>query len=120
MVWTPQTRLQVGDLGLGAALNDEQYALIARFLPERKTRGRPRFVDRRRAIEGILYVLRVGCQWRMLPSVYPPWQTTYGFFRDWTRQGVWDKAMKALRESRPVLLPASKPNPPPPSSTAKP
>ena len=34
----------------------------------------------------------------MLPSVYPPWQTTYGFFRDWTRQGVWDKAMKALRE----------------------
>ncbi|PSP36110.1 MAG: hypothetical protein BRC57_03405, partial [Cyanobacteria bacterium QS_8_48_54] len=37
----------------------------------------------RAVVEAILYVLRAGCPWRMLPSDFPPWQTVYGYFRRW-------------------------------------
>jgi transposase len=98
MAWTQEGRAKVGDLGVGARLTDAQYALFARFLPPPKKGGRPGKTDRRRVLEGILHVLRTGCQWRLLPREFPPWQTTYGFFRSWTRAGAWDRALTALRE----------------------
>jgi putative transposase len=49
-------------------------------------------------LDGILHVLRSGCQWRLLPAAFPPWQTTYGFFRAWSRAGVWDAALSELRK----------------------
>lgn len=98
MVWTVESRAKVGELGLGARLSDEQYAVFAEFLPAPKTGGRPAKTDRRLALDGILHVLRTGCQWRMLPAEFPPWQTTYGFFRAWSAAGVWDKALRELRQ----------------------
>ena len=98
MVWTAETRKEVGELGLGARLSDAQYAVFVRFLPPAKTGGRPSKTDRRRVLDGILHVLRTGCQWRMLPAGFPPWQTTYGFFRAWSRAGVWGAALTELRE----------------------
>jgi putative transposase len=98
MAWTKETRAAVGELGLGARLNDAQYALFARFLPEPKSGGRPPKTDLRLALEGALHVLRTGCQWRLLPPGFPPWQTTYGYFRAWTKAGVWQKALTELRE----------------------
>ena len=98
MSWTKDTRAKVGDLGLGARLTDAQYAVFARFLPPPKSGGRPAKTDRRLALEGVLHVLRSGCQWRLLPAGFPPWQTTYGFFRAWTQAGVWERALKELRQ----------------------
>jgi len=98
MVWTAETRAKVGDLGLGARMSDAQYAVFARFLPPPKTGGRPSKTDRRLVLDGILHVLRTGCQWRMLPAGFPPWQTTYGFFRAWTQAGVWEAALSELRK----------------------
>ena len=98
MAWTTQTRAAVGDLGLGARLTDAEYAVFARFIPPPKTGGRPAKTDLRLALEGMLHILRSGCQWRLLPPQFPPWQTTYGLFRAWTAAGVWEKALVALRE----------------------
>jgi len=98
MVWTAETRKKVGELGLGARLSDAEYALIVRFLPAPKSGGRPSKTDPRLVFDGILHVLRTGCQWRMLPEIFPPWQTVYGFFRAWLRAGVLDRALRELRK----------------------
>jgi|ERR1700678_3376430 putative transposase len=97
MGWTATGRQLVGDLGFGTRLSDAEYAVFAEFLPSAKSGGRPSHTDRRQVLDGILFVLRTGCQWRHLPAAFPPWQTTYGFFRSWTQAGVWEEALEALR-----------------------
>ena len=49
-------------------------------------------------VNAIMYVTRTGCQWRMLPKDLPPWQTVYGYFRRWTRQGLWARINAVLVE----------------------
>ena len=62
-------------------LTDEQWDVLFPALPPARTGGRPRTVDLREVINGILYVLRAGCSWRMVPHDLPPWQTLYKYFR---------------------------------------
>ncbi len=50
-------------------------------------------------MNGIFYVLRSGCAWRMLPHDLPPWSTVYGYFRTWRKEGVWEQLNDALREA---------------------
>lgn len=78
-------------------LTDRQWQLIRQLLPKPSRRGR-RPIDRRRIINAILYVLRTGCQWRMLPKSFPNWNTVYGVFWRWRNAGVWEKVHHALRE----------------------
>jgi putative transposase len=78
-------------------LTDKQWRLIARLLPARSQRGRPP-VDRREIINAILYVVRSGCQWRMLPLDFPNWSTVYGVFRKWRMAGLWQQIHDSLRE----------------------
>ncbi len=63
-------------------LTDEQWAVLAPYvvkpLPVVRGKGRPPKQDFRAEINGMLYVLKTGCQWRMLPKEFPPWQTVYG------------------------------------------
>ena len=54
-------------------LTDEQWKMLAPLLPAAKTGGRPRTVDLREVVNGILYVLRNGCTWRAMPHDLPPW-----------------------------------------------
>src|SRR4030095_12447138 len=61
------------------------------------SRGRPPR-PRRRVVNGILYVNKTGCQWRMLPKDFGPWETVYGYFRRWRRAGVWERVMTELRQ----------------------
>ena len=67
-----------------SSITDAQWALIKPMLPEPKKRGRPP-TDRRQIIDAIFYVLMGGIQWRMLPSSFPPWQTVYHVFRQWSQ-----------------------------------
>jgi putative transposase len=53
----------------------------------------------REVINAIWYVLRSGCQWRMLPHEFPPWSTVWSYFRMWRKTGVWEKLHTQLRES---------------------
>jgi putative transposase len=50
-------------------------------------------------VNGLLYVNKTGCQWRMLPKDFGPWETVYGYFRRWRRAGVWERVMTELRQS---------------------
>jgi putative transposase len=46
--------------------------------------------------DAILYVTRGGCAWRLLPLDLPAWETVYGYFRDWTRDGTWHRIHETL------------------------
>lgn len=81
-------------------MTDRQWKLIEPHLPPPPAdpRGRPRKHERREIINAILYHLRAGGAWRMLPKDFPPWETVYGYFRDWSQDGTLDRIHDALRE----------------------
>ena len=78
-------------------VNDATWALIAPILAPAKGRGRPRTLADRVIYNAILYVLRGGIPWRMLPPTYPCWQSVYTRFRRWADSGIWEKLTDTLR-----------------------
>ena len=78
-------------------LTDEQWELLSPLLPAAKPGGRPRTVELREVLNAILYVLRTGCAWRMLPHDLPPWQTVYKYFRGFSEDGTWERVHDAMR-----------------------
>jgi putative transposase len=52
----------------------------------------------REIIDAILYLLRSGCAWRLLPHDLPPWKTVYHYFRLWKKNGIWERLHTTLRE----------------------
>ena len=77
-------------------LTDEQWALIEPMVAV-KPGGRPATHSRRRIVEAILYVNRTGCAWRSLPHDFPPWESVYGYFKQWNEEGITDRIHDALR-----------------------
>jgi len=103
MPWTKITRIQYQRNGLRYAsdLTDAEWALIARKMPRRQRRGRPRQVDLREVVQAIFYILSSGCQWRALPSEFPPYSTVQGYFYAWRDSGRWHRIVRALvRQAR--------------------
>jgi putative transposase len=70
-------------------LTDEAWALVAPILPAARPGGRPRTTNLRAVLNAIFYLLRTGCQWRLLPHDFPAWGTVYHYFRNWEAAGVW-------------------------------
>jgi putative transposase len=54
---------------------------------------------RRTILNAILYVLKTGCQWEMLPKDFPPHQTVYDHFRRMSQRGVWAKINRLVNET---------------------
>ena len=79
-------------------LSDDEWAILEPLIPPEKPGGRPREVDMHAVLDGIFYVLRSGCAWRMLPREYPPRSTVYGYFALFRDEGVWERIMATLRE----------------------
>jgi putative transposase len=79
-------------------LTDEEWQILAPLLPPEKPGGRPRKYAMRDVIDGIQYVLRGGCAWRLMPHDLPHWQTAYQTFRAWRRDGTWIRIHDQLRE----------------------
>ena len=79
-------------------LTDAQWQVIQAVLPTRRGPGRPRRVDLRAVLNGLLYLTRTGCQWRLLPHEFPYWGTVRYYFDQWTRDGTWVRINDALRE----------------------
>jgi putative transposase len=79
-------------------LSRKEWRAIRPHLAQKPGPGRPRTVDIRLVVNAIFYVVRAGCQWRMLPADYPNWSTVYYYFRKWTRDGTWRQLNDALRE----------------------
>jgi putative transposase len=67
-------------------------------VPAAKHRGRPRLRNPCKILGAIFYVLKSGCQWRMLPKDFPPWKTVYHYFRGWRVDGTWERINRAIRE----------------------
>lgn len=89
-------------------LSGKSWKRLSVLLPKPKKKpngaGRPP-TDLRQVVNAILYVLRGGVSWRMLPNDYAAWQTAYGYFNEWSKAGVWEKVntvlLKQVRSSTP-------------------
>ena len=79
-------------------LSDKEWRLLEPLVPAAKSGGRPARHTRREIMNGILYVLRTGCQWRALPHDLPPWKTVYTYFRNWRKDGTWSRIHETLRQ----------------------
>ncbi len=91
-MWTPTTRRQYSRDGLryDTDLTDAEWALIGPLLPEPRARGRPRRWPTREILNAILYVLRGGIAWRLLPSDLPPKSTVFRWFSLWRDTGLFE------------------------------
>jgi putative transposase len=82
-------------------VTEAQWTRLQTLRPARKWHpggpGRPP-CDLRRVLTGMLYLLKTGCQWRMLPREFGKWNTVYAYFKRWRQAGVWAQRMEALRQ----------------------
>ena len=65
-------------------LNDLQWQIIEKIQKDKRMRRH----SLRSIWNAIFYIIKSGCQWRMLPGDYPPWQTVYYYFRKWKLEGL--------------------------------
>lgn len=79
-------------------LSDAEYACLAPYLPGPAAIGRPRLHPLREIVDAIRSGVRTGCQGRLLPHEFPPWQTASHYFRRWRLDGAWERSHTALRE----------------------
>ena len=79
-------------------LTDEEWQVLGPLLPPEKTGGRPRKYPLREVLNGIQYVLRGGCAWRLMPHDLPHWQTAYQTWRAWRQDGTWVRMHDQLRD----------------------
>jgi putative transposase len=91
-------------------LSDAEWAILVPLLTPATRRGRPRKHDLRLVLNSILYILRSGEPWRLLPHEYPPWPSVYDHFRRWRQRGTWQHINDALR-ARVRLLAGRDPQP---------
>jgi putative transposase len=87
-------------MGYPSDLTDAEWALIEHYFQPRDRRGSASLHPRKRIVDAILYVMKSGCQWRMLPNDFPPWQTVYDHFSRWNKSGVWETAREQLNARR--------------------
>lgn len=78
-------------------LTDTEWHILQPLIPVAKSGGRPAEYERREIVNAILYVLRTGCQWRLLPHDFPPWKIVYAYFRLWRLDGTWQSIHDRLR-----------------------
>ncbi len=74
-------------------VSDSQWQVIKEYLDN----GRKRKHDLKEMLNAILYVVKTGCQWRMLPRDFPKWQLVYYYYRKWVEAEVFDKVLDKLR-----------------------
>ena len=79
----------------------EQYERLRSLLEGVRKRPKPRTVDLHEVFNGVLYLLKSGCQWRMLPEGFPKWRTVHSYFAKWSEPGpdgisVLERALKKL------------------------
>ena len=79
-------------------LTDAAWAWVAPVLPAARPGGRPRTTNLRAVLNAIFYLVRTGCQWRLLPREFPPYGTVYHYFQALQNSGVWVHLHRVLYE----------------------
>ena len=97
-MWTGETRERYARAGLRypSDLTDAEWALIESHIPPARRGGRRRKVDMREVVQGMLYILETGCQWRHLPKDFPPRSTVWEYFDLWRHDGTLDRIHETL------------------------
>ena len=83
-------------MGYKSDLTDAEWALIEQDFRPRSRRGSWCKHAIRTGINAILYVVKGGMEWRILPNDFPPWQTVYDHFSKWNKRGVWEKCLDRM------------------------
>ena len=97
-MWTNANRVDYdrGYLRYPSDLTDAEWALVGPLIPPAKRGGNKRTVDIRAVVNGLMYVLSTGCQWRAIPKDLPPSTTIHDYFRRWTDDRTLDRLHQAL------------------------
>ena len=97
-MWTPQNRKRYdrSRLRYPSDLTDEEWAHVVPVIPPAKPGGNKRTVDVREVMNGVMYVLSTGCQWRALPKDLPPKSTVHDYLILWSCDGTLDRIHHAL------------------------
>ncbi len=76
--------------------SEQEWSILAPRLQKAKGRGAPRRVDLREVMNALRYLACTGCQWRMLPHDFPPWETVYYYFQLWRDDGTFERLNREL------------------------
>ena len=79
-------------------VTDAQWAILEPLVAKPGPMGRPVKLDLRAIVNALLYMSRSGCQWRMLPTDFPPWTSVRYYFDKWTHDGTLERVNDALRK----------------------
>ncbi|MFF2433399.1 IS5 family transposase [Streptomyces sp. NPDC058107] len=79
-------------------LTNAEWDRLESFLPRGGARG-GRWSDHRRVINGVLYRVRTGVQWRDLPERFGPWETVYKRHRRWSADGTWAMLLSRIQSA---------------------
>src|SRR5471032_2445123 len=99
-MWTSQNRARYdrSKLRYPSDLTDDEWGLVEPLIPPGKTGGGKRTVIMREVVNGLMYILSTGCQWRAIPKDLPPKSSVYDYFDLWTYDGTLERIHHALYE----------------------
>ena len=97
-MWTSENRgsYDRSKLRYPSYVTDEEWGHIAPLIPPAKRGGRKRSVDVREVVNGLMYILSTGCQWRAVAKDLPPRSTLFEYFDLWDYDGTLDRIHHAL------------------------
>lgn len=97
-MWTIENRARYNrdQLRYPSDTTDEEWTEMAPVIPPARRGGRKRTVNIREVLNGLLYVLSTGCQWRALPKDFPPRSTVFYYFGRWEADGTLRRLQDAL------------------------
>jgi transposase len=97
-MWTTKNRPRYDrdKLRYPSDLTDEEWSLVEPLIPPAKRGGRKREVVVREVVNGVMYVLSTGCQWRYIPKNLPPRSTVHDYLTRWNDDGTIERIHHAL------------------------
>ena len=97
-MWTSKNRARYdrSRLRYPSDLTDEEWRVVEPLIPPGKTGGGKRTLIMREVVNGLMYILSTGCQWRAIPKDLPPKSSVHDYFDLWTYDGTLERIHDAL------------------------
>jgi transposase len=104
-MWTLENRAKYNcdHLRYPSDLTDDEWAHVEPLIPPAKPGGGKRRTDMRAVMDGVMYILSTGWQWRYLPKDFPSYSTVHRYFVWWQCDGVLDRRRRVPALSGPAL-----------------